>query len=84
MTDKVLEKANKLTDKINNLENFMFWCSGKREGLRKYPVSVIKIKRKWFGGVEKREYEVSMRLQEKISNCMQEELDLLKSEFEGL
>ena len=77
-----LKRANELEAKIKELESFMFWCSGKRDGLRKYPVAILKLKRKWYGGVESKEYGLPIRLQERVSECVEEELKLLKHELE--
>lgn len=81
MTEKTLIKANELQQKIDCLENFMFWCSGRRDGSRTYPVAIMKLKRKWYGGVESKEYDVSARLRDKISKCVEDELELLKQEL---
>lgn len=80
MTEETLKKAISLTKEIDTLECFMFWCSGKRTGLRRYPAALMKIKRSSLGGIESKEYELPARLQEKICDCIQEELDLLKAE----
>ena len=84
MTNEAFKEAASLRDKISNLENFMFWCSGKRDIGRKYSASVIKLKRNWVGGVESKEYELPERLQKQISNCVQAELDLLNAELDNL
>lgn len=84
MTAEALKKANELTKKINELEDFMFWCSGRREGFRRYPAAAVKVKRRWCGGIESKEYEMPERLQEKVVQCIQEELDLLETERDSL
>jgi len=83
MNSEELNKANDLSKQIEELENFMFWCSGKREGLRKYKAAVVKMKRKWLGGVESREYSVPERLQDKVVEAMEEEL-VLREELEAI
>ncbi|PYG86721.1 hypothetical protein LY28_02747 [Ruminiclostridium sufflavum DSM 19573] len=84
MTNETLIKAIELTESINELEDFMFWCSGKREVFRFYPASIIKIKRRWWCGVDSKEYELPKRLQEKIAEYIQEELNLLRAERDNL
>jgi len=84
LREDTLKRANELTLQIKELEDFMFWCSGKREGFRTYPMAVIGIKRRWHGGISSKEYEVTRRLQEKLVACIQEELDLLNAERDNL
>lgn len=84
VTKEALKKANELTEKIEELEDFMFWCSGRREGFRRYPAAVVKVKRSWCGSIESREYKMPERLQEKVTQCIEEELDLLKAERDSL
>lgn len=84
MNVKALNRAKELESEIGGLEDFMFWCSGRREGLRKYPNVVAILRRKCFGGIDRREYDLSKRLQERIFDCVEEELNLLKKELEEL
>lgn len=81
MTADTLKKANELRKEIERLEDFMFWCSGMRDGFRFYPAAIVKIKRKWCSGIEAKEYAMSTRLQEKVGQCVEEELELLKQEL---
>ena len=84
MDAKALKRAKELEEEIGRLEDFMFWCSGKRKGLREYPVAIVKLKRKWLGGVKSTEYDLPERLQKCVSECVEEELKLLKKELEEL
>ena len=84
MTEKTYKKAGELLEKIRKLENFMFWCSGKREGARKYKWVIVKLKRKWCGGVREEEFELTERLKEKICQCVEEEIKKKKKELDEL
>ena len=37
MTEEAFKKAERIKENIDELEDFMFWCSGRREGGRKIP-----------------------------------------------
>lgn len=84
MTEETYKKAGELLEEVRKLENFMFWCSGKREGSRKYKAQIVKLKRKWCGGVESEEYDLTERLQRKICQCVEEEIETLKKELAEL
>lgn len=84
MTEGTYRKAGELLEKIRKLESFMWWCSGKREGGRKYRCAIVKLKRKWCGGVSEEEFELTDRLKMKICQCVEEEIELLKKELEEL
>ncbi len=84
MTEKTYKKAGELLEKIRKLESFMFWCSGKREGARKYKWVIVKLKRKWCGGVSEEEFDLTDRLKVRICQCVEEEIELLKKELEDL
>jgi hypothetical protein len=84
MTDEQYKRAVEIKREINKLESFMFWCSGKREGGRRYPTALIAIKRKWLGGVKSEEYDLPDRLQEQIIQCIENELDILNTELKEL
>lgn len=84
MTDEQYKRAVEIKREVNKLEDFMFWCSGKREGGRRYPTALIAIKRKWLGGVKSEEYSLSDRLQEEIVKCIENELDTMKTELKEL
>ena len=84
MTDEQYKKALELKREINKLEDFMFWCSGKRDTGRRYPTALIAIKRKWLGGVKSQEYDLPGRLQEEIVQCIENELNMLQTELSDL
>ena len=84
MTEGTYRKAGELLEKIRKLESFMWWCSGKREGGRKYRWVIVKLKRKWCGGVSEEEFELTDRLKRKICQCVEEEIELLQKELEEL
>lgn len=84
MTEEAFKKAESLREKIDELEEFMFWCSGKREGARKMPARVVVLKRKWTGGMKSKEFYIPERLQQKICDCVEEELEELRKELESL
>ena len=84
MNSEELNKANDLSKQIKELEDFMFWCSGKREGFRKYPAAVVAMKRKWHGGVESQEYSMPERLQDKVIETIEGELAMLREELEAI
>lgn len=84
MTEEAFKRAEQIRREIENLEDFMFWCSGKKEGERKLPTRIIVLKRAWIGGLRSSEYEIPERLQEKTCDCVQEEIERLKGELEKL
>lgn len=84
MTEKTYKKAGELLEKIRTLKNFMFWCSGRSGGGRKYKWVIVKLKRKWCGGVSEEEFDITDRLKEKICQCVEEEIELLKKELDEL
>lgn len=58
MTEEAFKRAEQIRREIENLEDFMFWCSGKKEGERKLPTRIIVLKRAWIGGLRSSEYEI--------------------------
>lgn len=84
MTEEALKKAERIKEKIDELEDFMFWCSGRREGGRKIPARIVVLKRKMIGGLKSKEFNISDRLQQRICNCVEEELEELRKELESL
>lgn len=84
MTEEALKKAKRIKENIDELEDFMFWCSGRREGERKIPARIIVLKRKMIAGLRSEEFNLSERLQEKICDCVEEELKELRKELESL
>lgn len=84
MTEETFKKAESLREKIDILEDFMFWCSEKREGGRKIPARIVVLKRKWIGGMKSKDFYIPERLQQKICDCVEEELEELRKELESL
>lgn len=84
MTEEAFKKAERIKENIDELEDFMFWCSGRREGERKIPARIIVLKRKMIGGLKSKEFTISERLQQRICDCVEEELKELRKELESL
>ncbi|MDL2250471.1 hypothetical protein LJC51_07460 [Lachnospiraceae bacterium OttesenSCG-928-J05] len=84
MTKNEFEKAKELIKQKEELESFMFWCSGMREGFRFYPAAIICLKRRWYGAIESSEYKLSERLQKRIAEVVEEEITLINAEIEEL
>ena len=84
MTEEEYKKAKELIKQKEELEGFMFWCSGMREVFRFYPAAIICLKRSWYGAIESREYKLSERLQKRIAEAVEEEITLLNAEIEEL
>ncbi|HJA66961.1 hypothetical protein [Dialister invisus] len=84
MTEEAFKKAERIKENIDELEDFMFWCSGRREGERKIPARIIVLKRKMIAGLKSKEFTLPERLQQRICDCVEEELKELRKELENL
>ena len=56
MTEEAFKKAERIKKNIDELEDFMFWCSGRREGERKIPAIIIVLKRRMIAGLKSKEF----------------------------
>ena len=87
MTSESLRRANEIQSQINKLEDFMFWCSGSRDGCRTYPMSVFGVRRKWYGPIEEQEYKFTSEMTElkgEIMDAFEREIARLREELDSL
>lgn len=84
MTEEAFKKAERIKENIDELEDFMFWCSGRREGERKIPAIIIVLKRRMIAGLKSKEFTLPERLQQRICDCVEVELEELRKELESL